>query len=197
MGAVDNPLAPESGLEYQHILGNEIPEGTLCEKCQERPAEVIFYSNSTSVMDVVHGGVGKPYCKVCVTESQIAYEMQRSTILTKARNVLADMKGEGPRFMPLAEFRDFGYLQEINRLFLHPLGLAMEIYIDEETGEGGLTGIWDCRDDPEGIAYGPDMLDRDKALRVQQARLSFVKERDRLFGGTGTVQQLPGDDDDS
>lgn len=29
--------------------------------------------------------------------------------------------------MPIAEFRETGYLHEINRLLLHPLGLAMEV----------------------------------------------------------------------
>ena len=34
------------------------------------------------------------------------------------------------KYMNIKEFRDTGYLHELNRLFLHPLGLAMEISID-------------------------------------------------------------------
>lgn len=53
----------------------------------------------------------------------------------------------------IKEFREEGYLQELNRRFLHPLGLALEIIIDE-TGEEKLGGVWDYRDDPEGLNYG-------------------------------------------
>jgi hypothetical protein len=53
------------------------------------------------------------------------------------------------------EFRESGYLQELNRLFLHPLGLAMEVTINDD-GTEFFSGVWDCRDDPEGIVYSPD-----------------------------------------
>lgn len=53
----------------------------------------------------------------------------------------------------ISEFRDKGYLKELNRRFLHPLGLALEVVIDDETGEEKLGGIWDMRSDPEGIYY--------------------------------------------
>lgn len=52
----------------------------------------------------------------------------------------------------IKEFRESGYLQELNRKFLHPLGLALEI-ITEEDGTEKLGGIWDYRDDAEGIIY--------------------------------------------
>jgi len=52
----------------------------------------------------------------------------------------------------IKEFREKGYLQELNRNFLHPLGLALEIIIND-SGEETLGGIWDYRDDPEGMIY--------------------------------------------
>lgn len=52
----------------------------------------------------------------------------------------------------IKEFREKGYLQELNRRFLHPLGLALEIIIDDN-GNEKLGGIWDYRDDKEGIYY--------------------------------------------
>lgn len=58
------------------------------------------------------------------------------------------------RRMDIAEFRELGYLQEINRRFLHPLGLALEVVRDDVTGEERLGGVWDERADPEGISYG-------------------------------------------
>lgn len=52
----------------------------------------------------------------------------------------------------IKEFREKGYLQEVNRQFLHPLGLALEIIADDD-GNEKLGGIWDGREDPEGIYY--------------------------------------------
>lgn len=57
--------------------------------------------------------------------------------------------------MPVSEFRERGYLQELNRQFLHPLGLALEI-VTEEDGTERFGGVWDYRDDPEGIVFGDD-----------------------------------------
>lgn len=51
-----------------------------------------------------------------------------------------------------AFLRDAGLIFEINRKILHPLGLALEIIInDDGTEEFG--DLWDCRDDPEGVIY--------------------------------------------
>jgi hypothetical protein len=104
----------------------------------------------------------------------------------------------------IKEFREFGYLQEANRLFLHPLGLALEVVVEDEEpemreslqkffdevpdgpdhidvalallakygikpGEERLGGIWDDRDDPEGIAFGDPMPGLiPKAMRVSK-----------------------------
>jgi len=54
--------------------------------------------------------------------------------------------------MNITEFRESGYLQELNRTFLHPLGLSLEICIDED-GREFLGGIWDCRDENTGIFF--------------------------------------------
>lgn len=49
------------------------------------------------------------------------------------------------------EFQAKGYLQEVNRLFFHPLGLAIAIQ-DENLEESKLL-VLDYRDDPEGVYY--------------------------------------------
>ena len=64
------------------------------------------------------------------------------------------------------EFRQGGYLQELNRRFLHPLGLALEIMVDADGQAVSLGGIWDYRDDPEGMNYGPGMIDPEKMVKV-------------------------------
>ena len=64
----------------------------------------------------------------------------------------------------IKEFRARGYLQELNRLFLHRLGLALEVIVDEETGEEKLGGVWDFQEDPEGILFGE--YDQEKAEQI-------------------------------
>lgn len=76
----------------------------------------------------------------------------------------------------IKEFHDLGFLQEINRVVLHPAGLALEITLDDGTEFFG--GVWDYRDDPEGIIYttAPDKakiesvrreVDRHRAARIK------------------------------
>lgn len=83
--------------------------------------------------------------------------------------------------MPISEFRSLGYLQELNRQFLHPLGLALEVVIDNETGEETLGGVWDYRSDPEGIIYSPTTVfseeAHEKAVRIAKERKSRVEAR--------------------
>ena len=45
----------------------------------------------------------------------------------------------------IKEFREKGYLQELNRQFLHPLGMALEVIIDDE-GNEKLGGVWDYKE---------------------------------------------------
>lgn len=65
------------------------------------------------------------------------------------------------KYLPISEFRAEGYLQELNRQFLHPLGLALEVTRHED-GTEEITGVWDSRDDPEGF-YFDDLTDADGA----------------------------------
>jgi hypothetical protein len=55
----------------------------------------------------------------------------------------------------IKELRKLGLIFEINRTVLHPLGLALEVTIHDD-GTEELSGVWDCRDDPEGVAFGDD-----------------------------------------
>jgi hypothetical protein len=83
--------------------------------------------------------------------------------------------------MDVKEFREFGYLHEINRLLLHPLGLALEVVIEED-GSERLGGIWDYRDDPEGICYDPNLVSAEKAKRVSDAGDERIKARINALG---------------
>ena len=90
--------------------------------------------------------------------------------------------------MDVKEFRELGYLQELNRQFLHPLGLALEIVIDG-TGVESFGGVWDYREDPEGISYGICQSDSeriqrlaDKAQYVENERKRITESRNKLLG---------------
>ena len=61
----------------------------------------------------------------------------------------------------IKEFREKGYLQEINRLFLHPLGLALAVKINDDSTEE-LDCIWDYREDEEGIYYDLENADDER-----------------------------------
>lgn len=54
-----------------------------------------------------------------------------------------------------AFLRDAGLIFEINRKILHPLGLALEIKIEDD-GTEKFGDLWDCRGDSEGIIYNDE-----------------------------------------
>lgn len=110
------------------------------------------------------------------------------------------------KYLPAEELREGGYLQEANRIFFHPLGLALEVksfdkeelisrirkFLDEipdgvddisaalyllaefadiRPDEFFLSGVWDYRDDPEGMIFDPSTIDDDfiaKAVKVRK-----------------------------
>ena len=85
------------------------------------------------------------------------------------------------RYMNIKEFADDGYLQELNRQFLHPLGLAL--YVNErEDGQCELGGIADYRDDPEGVIFDQDYLE-DPANRCLQKAQIVSTQRQKVAKG--------------
>lgn len=85
--------------------------------------------------------------------------------------------------MPIEDFRKLGFLQEANRQFFHPLGLALEVVVGED-GEQRLGGIWDYRGEDQGIVF-EDLTDADshaKAVVVALERLRRAGLRVRMFG---------------
>lgn len=84
----------------------------------------------------------------------------------------------------IKEFREKGYLQELNRRFLHPLGMALEVVIDDN-GKEKLGGIWDCREDEEGIYYDIKSSDDFRKDRFK-ANKKFVDEE---FESRGKIRK--------
>ena len=93
------------------------------------------------------------------------------------------MKGKEIKKLSFQDFLDQGYLQEVNRQFFHPLGLALEVIINNGIVES-LGGIWDYRDDPEGMAFGnlTKQSSIDKALSVDEQKQKVAKGRFKQFG---------------
>lgn len=81
--------------------------------------------------------------------------------------------------MDLSEFRELGYLQEVNRGFFHPHGLALEMAIDN--GQFSISGVWDYREDPEGIIFVDGAIDPQKIDTVKAELKKHVDARVKLF----------------
>jgi len=82
------------------------------------------------------------------------------------------------KHISVKEFRETGYLQELNRRFLHPLGLALKVTVNKDTGEEALSGIWDARDDPFGIIFSEEELS--KHLKIFQHRAKYVEQQRQI-----------------
>jgi hypothetical protein len=84
--------------------------------------------------------------------------------------------------LDIREFRDSGLLQEINRQFLHPRGLALKL-IRNDDGEVVLGGIGDSRDSPSGIIFNESDSPSPKAEIYARRLLESRREaRIKLLG---------------
>ena len=92
------------------------------------------------------------------------------------------------------QFKDLGYLLDLNRRFLHPQGMALEVIIDEETGDTSFGGVWDYRNDPEGIAFHQDdwilgKIDIERAAQIAEEEKVKRRKREEWLGYV--IQPLP------
>ena len=72
--------------------------------------------------------------------------------------------------LSLKELRDGGYLQEANRKFWHPLGLAMAlVYGDGKEAPPTSVEFYDYREDEEGVYFGPAKDQMEASLRLEFA----------------------------
>jgi hypothetical protein len=112
-----------------------------------------------------------------------------ATLTGEGMNIMTEEKKDtGPKLIDIAELREFGFLQEVNRCFFHPLGLALAININDY-GIESLGCVWDSREDPEGFQF--DYKNRDskyivqalaKMENVNALRDSKTERRKKLFG---------------
>jgi len=91
---------------------------------------------------------------------------------------------ENVKLMDLDEFKNEGYLQEVNRQFFHPLGVALALHYDDDSKEISLC-VWDSRDNPDGIVFHPDVVDDDmieKADKILHLKNERESKRITAFG---------------
>lgn len=97
--------------------------------------------------------------------------------------------------MDMKEFVEKGFLQEVNRLFFHPRGLALSVDEDFQGNPASFGPIWDYRDDPEGICFSEATLANpatvEKAKSVDAELNAHREARLQLFGGV-VIQPIPG-----
>jgi hypothetical protein len=94
------------------------------------------------------------------------------------------------KFIDLHEFQDQGYLLEVNRQFFHPLGLALTLRFNLDTGAADIMGIQDWRDDPEGGLFTeitPEEGVKAKEIERQWQEKAAVRQERYGF----VVQPLP------
>jgi len=89
-----------------------------------------------------------------------------------------------PKYMSVKEFQEAGYLHEINRRVLHPLGIALSVAIDDHNGQVEFGPIHDLRDDPSGIIF--DTLDGGKINNIEN---EISKRMDTRLEALGTWVQ--------
>lgn len=78
------------------------------------------------------------------------------------------MDSGGLNLISIDEFVEQGYLQEVNRLFFHPLGLSLLVKYDEEDRAFKLGGVLDCREDAEGVIFGSSKDSNQSFLREKK-----------------------------
>jgi hypothetical protein len=90
--------------------------------------------------------------------------------------------------MDLTEFREEGYLQEVNRRFFHPLGLALGVSV-RPVEEPRLV-VFDSRDDPEGVYFAKMSL----AAKAANIDRLWVERQSARMAALGWMVQ-PADSD--
>jgi len=86
--------------------------------------------------------------------------------------------------MSLDTFHKQGYLQEINRQFLHPLGLSLALKVED--GKREFHAIYDHRDSKEALIFKPGLLEQSKADRVEREQEELGQVR---LAGMGFIIQ--------
>lgn len=94
------------------------------------------------------------------------------------------------KYLDLKEFMDKGYLQEVNRYFFHPLGLALEVNeIGPELDNPKIyyeLRVQDFRDEPGGMIFDDEIINspeaKQKAKNILEEIVKKADERIKILG---------------
>ncbi len=89
------------------------------------------------------------------------------------------------KYIDVKEFKEKGYLQELNRLFLHPLGLAM-VVTSLNNGTEFISGIMDAREDPNGMVYDLQSSNKERVYRFVKNASFILNERAKRWPNRST-----------
>lgn len=92
------------------------------------------------------------------------------------------------KYIDVKEFKEV-YLQEANRLFFHPLGLALSVEVNSDGEVIGFGPVLDSREDPEGYCF--TTIDQNKVKEIQKRFEQFKDKRTELFGDIIQTQDYP------
>jgi hypothetical protein len=98
---------------------------------------------------------------------------------------------EPTKFMSVKDFCEKGFLQELNRGFLHPLGLALEVIVpdkDDKDGVWSFGQVWDYREYNEGMTFGDLTKDSSKE-KAHNVFLEAEKHKDARLKEFGWIVQ--------
>lgn len=85
---------------------------------------------------------------------------------------------EGVTYLPPGDLTDLGLLQEVNRLFFHPRGLALEVQLTDAVDDPFLVvGVWDDRADAV-TGFAPGTASPDKARSVYAMERNLPQQID-------------------
>lgn len=99
------------------------------------------------------------------------------------------MPTDGLKYISPKELREWGLLFEINRLVLHPLGLALAVEIDDNGNETFSSKVWDYRDDPEGIIFEEETFNQGHTKLLTTMDLWGTEKHNSRFEQLGYVYQ--------
>lgn len=100
------------------------------------------------------------------------------------------VSGNRGAVLPLNDFRDFGLLQEANRLFFHPRGLSLMIIAPHMNEDGKFVDpILRVEAFVEGVAFEDSVMEYDQSIIAKMLLEAYSDERIQEFGSE--VQPLP------
>jgi hypothetical protein len=84
------------------------------------------------------------------------------------------------KYMSAKEFREGGYLQEINRIIAHRLGIAICLELNENDDTKTLFSVWDCRDETAGITYHESVINKPEYMKKALKIKKELQEKDMI-----------------